>query len=216
MFIYMTICKVNNKKYIGYCTREDDNYLGSGIILKQAIEKYGVDNFERIILETCETKEELYEAEKKWIAYYNAVSSEDFYNISHGGFGGDSETVKRYWASLSEEEKRERLKNWCHKKGKGFTGKTHTEESKKLIGSKSKDRNWHKPTNYSGSGNPRALKVKIIDETGERIFDCLKDYSIITGIPYSTLKGIKKKFEKPGFKFRKDSKYQNIKGIYEL
>ena len=49
--IYQTTNLINNKRYIGYHSTDnlDDGYLGSGKILKQSIEKNGVDNFKREI-----------------------------------------------------------------------------------------------------------------------------------------------------------------------
>lgn len=91
MFVYLTICKVNNKKYIGkYEGNEKDNYLGSGKLLKRAITKYGVEHFERVILERYNLKEECREGEKKWIKLFNAVESKEFYNIALGGEGGNT------------------------------------------------------------------------------------------------------------------------------
>jgi len=91
MFIYMTICTINNKKYIGkYEGNESDNYLGSGKLLRRAIKKYGAENFNRIILERFQTKEEVRAAEIKYIQKYNAVNSNEFYNIASGGEGGNT------------------------------------------------------------------------------------------------------------------------------
>jgi len=108
MFIYLTTNKINNKKYIGYCTRDDDSYMGSGKLIKDAINKYGKDNFERIILEECNSIDELSKAEQKWIEHYDAVNSDEFYNLSEGGYGGNPDTVKRYWDSMTSEERKER------------------------------------------------------------------------------------------------------------
>ena len=46
-FIYKTTNKVNGKAYIGMCSSQSrfSKYLGSGVLLKQAIEKYGVENY---------------------------------------------------------------------------------------------------------------------------------------------------------------------------
>lgn len=81
------------KKYIGQKNYDSEGkwkrYLGSGIVLAKAIKKYGKENFSRIILEECETKEELDEKEKQWIKCFNATQSDMYYNIAAGGDGGN-------------------------------------------------------------------------------------------------------------------------------
>ena len=39
--VYQTVCKVNNKIYIGQHIRNVDSYIGSGSYIKNAIKKYG-------------------------------------------------------------------------------------------------------------------------------------------------------------------------------
>ena len=92
-FIYITTNHVNGKKYIGQ-KKYDRNgkwkkYLGSGIALKNAIIKYGIENFSKEIIEECETKELLDEREIYWITFYNASKDDLFYNIASGGDGGN-------------------------------------------------------------------------------------------------------------------------------
>jgi len=88
MVVYMTINLINNKKYIGVDSKNNPDYLGSGKILKKAIEKYGRENFEKIILEECTTtRKELLEKERYWIDLYEAVERKDFYNLLKGGLG---------------------------------------------------------------------------------------------------------------------------------
>lgn len=88
-YIYLTTNLVNGRKYIGQHKSNtfDSKYLGSGKILKQAILKEGVQNFTLDILEVCESKEQLDQAEAYYIQKYNAVESSDFYNLKEGGLG---------------------------------------------------------------------------------------------------------------------------------
>lgn len=90
-YIYITTNLLNGKKYIGQhkASSFDDKYIGSGIYLNRAILKYGKINFICEILESCNTKDELNEREIYWINKFDAVSSENFYNIAIGGTGGD-------------------------------------------------------------------------------------------------------------------------------
>lgn len=46
---------------------------------------YGRDNFTKDIVDVSFTKEELNEKEKEWIDVYDAVRSDDYYNLIEGG-----------------------------------------------------------------------------------------------------------------------------------
>jgi hypothetical protein len=88
MIIYKTTNLINGKIYIGKDERNKRTYLGSGILLKKAIAKYGIDNFKKEILEECNDKDILCEREKFWIEQLNARDPEIGYNIAEGGCGG--------------------------------------------------------------------------------------------------------------------------------
>ena len=90
MIIYKTINKINGHYYIGKDQRNNPEYLGSGLLLKRAVEKYGRDNFIKEILEQCSDKDTLAEKEKYWISHYNAVQDPNSYNIHEGGRGGNT------------------------------------------------------------------------------------------------------------------------------
>lgn len=117
-FVYLTINKVNGKMYIGQhkCRYEEqftDGYLGSGSIIKQAVNKYGKDNFERIILEYAESPEELNELESKYVTE-EIMQSPDFYNLKTGG---DAHVVMSEEAKEKMSEAQTRLwKNPEHRK----------------------------------------------------------------------------------------------------
>ena len=64
MVIYLTTNLVNGKKYLGKDTKNLPSYLGSGIFLKQAIEKYGKNNFKKEIIEHCNDENHLKEREE--------------------------------------------------------------------------------------------------------------------------------------------------------
>lgn len=85
MRIYKTTNLINNKFYIGQEKNDSDSYLGSGKILKNAIQKYGKENFRKEILEICESEKELDEKEIYWIKKLNATNRKIGYNICEGG-----------------------------------------------------------------------------------------------------------------------------------
>ena len=93
MQVYKTINLIDGKIYIGKDVKNNPNYLGSGIILKNAIKKYGRDSFKKEILEDeIEDKKTLSEREIYWIAYFNSNNKLVGYNLTKGGDGGDTTT----------------------------------------------------------------------------------------------------------------------------
>ena len=88
MIIYKTTNLINGKIYIGKDKHNNDKYLGSGKILKQAIVKYGKDNFVKEVIEECENEKTWLEREVYWINYFNSIK--EGYNIALGGNGGDT------------------------------------------------------------------------------------------------------------------------------
>ena len=89
MYIYKIINKINGRWYIGKHNGNDTGYMGSGKLLKQAYKKYGIENFQKIVLETCSSEEELNLREAHWISITNACSDPLSYNLVEGGTGGD-------------------------------------------------------------------------------------------------------------------------------
>lgn len=87
--IYKITNKINNKIYIGkHITKNiNDNYMGSGKLLRYAFNKYGIENFSKEILFECNSLEELNEKEKE-IVNQKFVERDDTYNLKVGGDGG--------------------------------------------------------------------------------------------------------------------------------
>jgi len=85
---YCIINKVNQKSYIGAheTTNINDNYMGSGKVIKEAIKKYGKENFYYFVLGIFEDKEEAYEFENFYVND-EFVSSNKTYNLKEGGIG---------------------------------------------------------------------------------------------------------------------------------
>ena len=95
-FIYITTNLLNGMKYIGKHSKFDDSYLGSGIRVREAIEEFGEENFEREIIAYAYTNEQLNRLEKMYIDTFNAVKDQTFYNLAPGGdgwYGDKKETI---------------------------------------------------------------------------------------------------------------------------
>ncbi len=108
--VYKITNKLNGKFYIGkhQTLNVNDGYMGSGKLIKYAISKYGVENFDKEILAVCNNEIDMNNMEKKLV-----VLSENSYNLCEGGNGGFS------YINNSNIVK--------------FKGKKHTNESKKKM-----------------------------------------------------------------------------------
>ncbi len=86
-YIYLITNQVNNKIYVGkhHTDNLDDGYMGSGKLIKKAIQKYGIENFTKEYLAFCDTEEKLNWLEKFYIKKYKA--REAGYNLTDGGDG---------------------------------------------------------------------------------------------------------------------------------
>lgn len=181
MIVYKTTNKVNNKFYIGYDTKNRSlkEYPGSGKILKLAIKKYGIDSFEKEILEECFSLKHLVEREIYWIEYYKAT--EYGYNITKGGLGGDTFTQQKEddkikilekrsssmkgknRGPLKEETKEKISKSLSGRKNpehsKRMTGRKLTEEHKKNIGESGKGRKTSEETKMKISESNKGKKM---------------------------------------------------------
>lgn len=91
-FVYLHNNKINNKKYIGITKQKPENRWGlngynyrSSPYFYFAIQKYGWNNFEHIILYNNLTKEEACEKEIELINKYKTQNKKYGYNIMEGG-----------------------------------------------------------------------------------------------------------------------------------
>lgn len=84
--VYQITNLINENIYIGVhkTTNPYDSYLGSGLAITRAIEKYGKENFKKEILKICDTQEESYQFEALLVDY-NFVCRTDTYNLCLGG-----------------------------------------------------------------------------------------------------------------------------------
>lgn len=87
-YVYKTTNLVNNKIYIGVhrTNKLNDNYLGSGNLIRRAIFKYGVHNFKREILKFFNTYKEALDYERELVTA-QFIERIDTYNLYEGGYG---------------------------------------------------------------------------------------------------------------------------------
>ena len=146
--VYLHENKINNKKYIGI-THQKPKYRwknGRGykscILFNKAIQKYGWENFNHIILFENLSKEEAEQKEIELISFFKSNQKKYGYNIENGG---------NSIGKLAEETKEK-----MRKAKKTFR---HTEETKRKIGLKCKERYANKE-NHPMYGKPHSKETK--------------------------------------------------------
>ena len=160
--IYEIKNKLNGMIYVGKHVTDDinDSYMGSGLRIKRAIEKYGVENFEKTILFECSSEEEMNKKEAE-IVNEDFIARDDVYNIEIGGYGswkhvkscgaskGGKSAIQKdiekginrfaeFYKSLTQEQREQYIKD--HPVSKSFycdwRGRKHSEETKKKMSEK--------------------------------------------------------------------------------
>lgn len=123
--IYKIINKINKKIYIGKTVQTLERRFQAHYnlaIRKQrnnkklnrfqiALLKYGIDAFDKEIIDQAQSTEELSNKEKFWISYYDSTNIDIGYNISIGGDGGNlvsnykwyNDGINEYYLSPTDE-----------------------------------------------------------------------------------------------------------------
>lgn len=127
--VYSHTNKINGKIYIGLTSMKPEErwangkHYHKGTHFRNAIDKYGWDNFEHEIIEDNLTKKEAANSEIYYISLYNSTDRRYGYNMSSGGENGGGHPQ-------SEEARRKIGLNGCHT---GMLGKKLSEEHKQKL-----------------------------------------------------------------------------------
>jgi hypothetical protein len=202
--MYYTVYKitnlVNDKIYIGVHKTSDleDDYMGSGKLIKLSIKKYGVENFKKEYIEVFDNAEDMFNMEST-LVNEEFVKDRETYNINIGGYGGFESSSSQKgrdamewlyendaeWLNNKTKKFTESMIEYYENGGKnGFHGKTHTEETKaKLKGHK----------RQSGSKNSQYGSMWIHNLT-EKVSKKIKQDEFTTYENLGWIKGRKMKF----------------------
>ncbi len=177
-YLYEIRNVLSGKIYVGVHKAKslNDGYMGSGKVIKRAIEKHGLENFTKAILETFDDSTAMYAREKE-VVTDEFLAREDVYNLRRGGHGGfdhinkERLNVNRFFTGYNKSElgkvsaARGRNKAAADPKnrhklssdGSAFRGRHHTEKSKKQMGAKISAK-------CAGSQNSQAGTIWITNE----------------------------------------------------
>jgi len=168
-YIYKTTCVITGRWYIGMHSAYElnDGYMGSGIVLRRSLRKYGKENHILEILEFLPTRELLAEREKE-IVDKELINDSLCMNLALGGTGFLNEEHLEKCSKAGNKKFVERLRSdedfykihserssitmkATRAKGKiispNWTGKKHSEETIQLM------RELHKGKNVGESNS---------------------------------------------------------------
>lgn len=88
-YVYKITNTINNKIYIGVHQSEslNDDYMGSGTLLKRSQQKYGIEHFKKEILFVYDNKDNMYAKERE-LVNEEFIQQSNNYNLKVGGYGG--------------------------------------------------------------------------------------------------------------------------------
>mgnify|MGYP001567168099 CR=1 FL=1 len=168
--IYKIVNKINNKIYIGQSINIEERFKQHKRSLNKylkyplyrAFKKYGIENFEFIIIEEVINIRDLDQREQYWLDHYQSYLPKKGYNLAIGAKG----------VIHSEESKKKISLN----NSRAMLGKQHTEEAKqKMRINRNRNRSKMseetklkislshkgKPSGYKGKRHSKETKEKI-------------------------------------------------------
>lgn len=138
IYLYKITNTINGKIYVGIhkTKNKDDGYMGSGKIIRQAVEKYGIANFKKDVLEEFESYEKALEKEKE-LVNEDFLNDPNVYNIRRGGHGG-FDFINKHRLGLTPEAMEKKIRSMSGPRPHlvGRKGTPHTEMAKAAMSKK--------------------------------------------------------------------------------
>lgn len=173
--------------------RKGEGYSGTNF--HQAIQEYGWDSFNHVVLEEHLTEKEAHYIERFLIKKYKTQHIENGFNVCGGGKG---------WTNPTDDQKK-RFSDWSKKAN---TGRKHTDEYKAKMSERMKENNPNKNgrcmtedrikqfAGYARKPKPESQRKKMSQsskkrkiqcvETGE-VFNSMKEAAELLGLCYTSI-----------------------------
>lgn len=159
MYIYRITNIINGKQYVGQRTTEleieKDSYMGSGILIRRSIHKYGKENFKKEILEIIKDPEILNYSETLWISRCGTLKPNGYNILPEGGnFKGYTFTEEDKYKIGSANRGKELSQKHKDSISRSNKGNKHSDETKMKMSKKRKGVPHNKEWNIKkGLGN---------------------------------------------------------------
>lgn len=138
--VYKIQNQINGKSYVGQTTNSLEKRISehrkcNKTPVQKAITKYGIENFNIIIIDYAESMDELNSKEEFWISFYNTQKRSLGYNIKAGG---RSSTFSEEGKKLISKRTKEAMKSpeVRNKLGRVWTLEEKEKKSKQMSGRK--------------------------------------------------------------------------------
>lgn len=170
--IYVVTNLVNGKKYVGRTRCDNDNYYGSGDLVKKAIRKYGKENFSKVYVDSTLGSNEANKLEVEWILKEDSLIPNG-YNLLLHGYGGN----------MSESQKKI-IKQGVKAQWDDPNSIFNSKEYRKRLSDAAQNRIWSDETKEKirqsklGSNNPNAKRYQVDDTIFETQKQCAETYNI--------------------------------------
>lgn len=206
MIIYKIKNKINGKIYIGQTLftlekriKEHSRNSSCCPAIKNAIKKYGIDNFEIKVLINCNTQEELDSRENFCIRIFNSLAPNG-YNLKFEGKGKGrySEEVKKKISESVLKNHHTKKEGWISKKKKRFETVKGSPEFRKKLSKAHTGKKMSDEARLKMSESAKKRKASI--ETREKMSKAM------TGRKISEEQKIKLRLANTGKKLTEDQK----------
>ena len=202
-YVYVIVNKINLKLYFGSHSWEgeglDPSYLGSGKLIKRAVEKYGRDNFIVYPIKFYNSVEECRKAEEELLTKYDIANNQYCYNIKNGAIGWTSDDLKGKTKSVEHRKKMSESKKGENNPQYGKRGKDTPRYGKHLS-------EEHKQKLSRANNYKKIPVVAIQKDTGKiRVFEsqweCARQLNLYQSNISQCLKGMQKTHKGYTFKY---------------